>query len=71
MQATEKLEALQREHKGKALFPTLSDKRVLSFAPDVLPLHFDDEADFRAAVMGLVQVSTQSVQGSLRGCTRL
>ena len=56
-QATDKLEALERGHEGKMLFPTLSEKRVLSFAPDVLPLHFDDETDFRAAVMGLVQVS--------------
>ena len=37
-------------------FPTLSNKRVLAFAPDVLPLHLDDEKDFRAAVMGFVQV---------------
>lgn len=33
---------------------------MLSFAPDLLPLHFDVEADFRAAVMGLVQVSVQT-----------
>ena len=59
-QATDKLEALEREHEGKMLFPTLSEKRVLSFAPDVLPLHFDDETDFRAAVMGLVQVSASN-----------
>jgi len=64
-QATDKLEALEREHEGKMLFPTLSEKRVLSFAPDVLPLHFDDETDFRAAVMGLVQVSTSNAVTSL------
>ena len=56
LQATAKLEELDHAHQGKARFPTLSDKRVLAFAPDVLPLHLDDEKDFRAAVMGFVQV---------------
>ena len=56
MQATAHMEALQQKRKGKALSPVLSSKRVLAFAPDVLPLQYEDEADFRAAVMGLVQV---------------
>lgn len=58
MQATAKLEEVERAHKGKVAFPTLAAKRALSFAPDVLPLHLDSEADFRAAVMGLTQVGT-------------
>lgn len=37
--------------------PKLTSRRVLAFAPDVLPLQLEDEAEFRAAVMGLVQVS--------------
>ena len=56
MQATTQLEELQHAQKDIAQFPTLTDKRVMAFAPDLLPLHFDDEADFRAAVMGLSQV---------------
>ena len=56
MQATSKLEELQHAQNNSALFSTLTDKRVMAFAPDVLPLHFDQEADFRAAVMGLAQV---------------
>lgn len=56
LQATAKLEELDHARKGKARFPMLSNKRVLAFALDVLPLHLDDEKDFRAAVMGLVQV---------------
>ncbi len=50
------MEELQQKRKGKALTPALASKRVLAFAPDVLPLQYEDEADFRAAVMGLVQV---------------
>ena len=56
MQAVTKLEELQHAQNDVAQFPTLTNKRVMAFAPDLLPLHFDDEADFRAAVMGLSQV---------------
>ena len=66
MQATSKLEELQHAQKEIAQFPTLTDKRVMAFAPDLLPLHFDDEADFRAAVMGLAQV--QPLESSATSC---
>ena len=57
MQATAHLEALQQKQKAGVLSPALASKRVLAFAPNVLPLRSDGEAGFRAAVMGLVQVS--------------
>lgn len=66
MQATAKLEELQHAQKDIAQFPTLTDKRVMALAPDLLPLHFDDEADFRAAVMGLAQV--QPLAASWTSC---
>ncbi len=34
----------------------MSQRRVLAFSPDALPLRLDTEAEVRAALMGLAQV---------------
>lgn len=37
--------------------PSLAERRVLAFAPELLPLRFEREDQARAALMGLLQVS--------------